>query len=430
MTDATPSGDPAPEEARGAEETRGAEHRTPLKKVLRVLVGTEHVVVRAAADLAAVAALVTFAVHLLGGGGPGPATLEASFLDAKVRSGVLLAQYVGETQPINADYLPQSTSTAGGTRADISMVAFTPTDTTAAGAIPAGPAGTVAISNPEQEREEAEKLAREAKLKQTKAQSEEEKQQEEAQKKEPKANDEKGNEETRGEAPTTEKEHQRLQNADELRQQAKTESEDAHLKASEAKKIEHEEAHPASSAPPSLPPTPLYRQGDAEVAVGTSPAQDEVEAVISESKVSLPDRCRHSCAISPAIDKALSEYATNSDEAARQLASIFHDSRQGVFEHKREPLGVTVNYEIDFVGYQGHLLALVWSLCSASTGRPLPREWWRNIVAEQIEPASNKAKIPGNFWAPVPPTRGHYYFRLRVFDRGSEVAYVRTPEFR
>jgi hypothetical protein len=91
---------------------------------------------------------------------------------------------------------------------------------------------------------------------------------------------------------------------------------------------------------------------------------------------------------------------------------------------------VTVNYRIDFVGYEGHLLALAWSLCSASTGRPLPREWWRNIVAEQIKPASNKAKIPGSFWAPVPPTRGHYYFLLRVFDRGSEVAYVRTPEFR
>jgi hypothetical protein len=146
--------------------------------------------------------------------------------------------------------------------------------------------------------------------------------------------------------------------------------------------------------------------------------------------VALPDRCRHSCAISSAIAKTLSEYAANSDQAARQLASIFRDSRQGVFDHKRQPLGVTVNYAVDFAGYQGRLLIVSWSLCSAATGRPLPREWWRNLVAEQIKPTSNKAKILGSFWAPVPLARGHYYFRLRVFDRGSEVAYVRTPEFR
>lgn len=423
MTDATPASDPAPDEA------HTAKPRTLLQKVLRVLVGTEHVLARAAANLAAVTALVAFALHQLGGGGaPGPATLEASFLEATVRPGVLLEQYEGETQPVNADYLLQATPTARSTRAHLSMVAFTPTDTTATSATPIGPAAAV-LSNPEQERKESEKLAQEAKLKQAKAHGEEEKQKEEAQTKEPKAN-EKGNEGTPGESHTTEKEHERLQNADELRKQAKIESEDAHLKASEAKKIEHEEAHPASSVPPPLPPTPLHREGDAEVAVGTSPPQSEVETVVSESKVQLPNRCRQSCAISPAIDKALSEYATNSDEAARQLASIFHDSRQGVFDHKREPLGVTVNYTIDFAGYEGHLLALAWSLCSASTGRPLPREWWRNIVAEQIKPASSKAKILGSFWAPVPPTRGHYYFRLRVFDRGSEVAYVKTPEFR
>jgi hypothetical protein len=422
MTDPTPASDPTPEETT-------AKPRTLLQKVLRVLVGTEHVLARAAANLAAVTALVAFAVHQLSGGGPGPATLEASFVEAKVQPGVLLEQYEGESQPVNAAYLPQATPTIRSTRARISLVAFTSTDTTTSSATSVGPAAAV-LSNPEQEREEAEKLAQEAKLKQARAHSEEEKQKEEAQTKEPKTHDEKGTKGTPSGTQTTEKEHERLQNVDGLRKQAKIESEDAHLKASEATKIEHEEAHPAASVPQPLPPTPLHREGDAEVAVGASPSPGEVETVVSESKVPLPNRCRQSCAISPAIDKALSEYASNSDEAARQLAGIFHDSRQGVFDHKREPLGVTVNYTIDFVGYEGHLLALAWSLCSAATGRPLPREWWRNIVAEQIKPASNKAKIPGSFWAPVPPTPGHYYFRLRVFDGGSAVAYVKTTEFR
>jgi hypothetical protein len=407
-----------------------AKLRTLLQKIRRILVCTENWLVRAAAILAAVTALVAFALHLLGGSGPGPMTLEAKFLEAKVQEGVLLEQYEVESQPVDAGYVPQSTSTVDGARADISMLAFTHVDTTATGGISVGPAVAAPISTPEQEREEAEKLAQEATLKQAKAQSEEEKQREEAQAKAPGANDEKGNEATPGETHTTEKEHQRLQSASDLHQQAKTASEDAHFKASEAGKIEQEEAHPTLSAPQPLAPTPLHRVGGAEVAVGTSAPQGDVETVVSESRVSLPSSCSHSCAISPAIDKALSEYATNSDEAARELASIFHDSRQGVYHHKREPLGVTVNYALDFVGYKGHLLALAWSLCSASTGRPLPREWWRNIVAEQIEPASDKAEIRGSFWAPVPPARGHYYFRMRVFDRSSEAAYATTKRFR
>jgi len=396
--------------------------RTLLQKIRHVLVGTEHVVVRTAANVAAVTALIAFAVHLLDGGGPSPTPREASFLQASVQSGVFLEQFERETQPVDTGYTSKSTATAGGTRADISLVAFRSAETAPSSTTSLGSAAVGAVGNPEQEREEAEKLAQEAKLKQARAQSEADKQQEEAHQKEQHS-------EKAPVAGSTTQEHERLQNVDELRQQAKTESEDAHQKTSEAKKIEQEETHPSSGAPRSLPPTPLHREGDAEVAVGTSAPQRTIAAVVNKSGVPVPDTCLQTCAISPAIDKALSEYAANSDEAARQLASIFHDSRQGVFEHKREPFGVTVSYNIDFVGYEGHLLVLSWSLCSTQTGRPLPREWWRNMLAEQIKPTSNKATTPGIFWAPVPPTRGHFYFRLRVFDGGSEVAHARTKAF-
>jgi hypothetical protein len=51
------------------------------------------------------------------------------------------------------------------------------------------------------------------------------------------------------------------------------------------------------------------------------------------------------------------------------------------------------------------------------------------VIVKQIEPTSDKTKVAGSFWAPIPPRRGDYYFRLRVFYDGSEVAHTKTGQF-
>ena len=47
----------------------------------------------------------------------------------------------------------------------------------------------------------------------------------------------------------------------------------------------------------------------------------------------------------------------------------------------------------------------------------------------QIEPTSQRTSVPGNFWAPIPPSHGDYYFRLRVFYHEAEVARGETEQF-
>jgi hypothetical protein len=437
MTDGSaPPSDPVPEKAPGPaadgepagggtsktdteEQARGFLHRT-----VGVLVGTEKMAARIAGFITSIGVIVG-AIALLSHGSASPAAIEASFLKTSVQQGVLLEQYEEENRPLNADYEPGDDSTGVGVR-EVSLVAFKPATSTPASATAPATAG---FSNPEAEREEAEKLSQEAKLKQAQAQIELEKQKEEARQRQAKAREEKSKEETHVEVRTTEREDERLQNAGHLRQQAETEAENARLKANEAEKVKREEEHPGSAPAQPLPPVPLHREGEADVAVGTSPPRGEVDAVIRQAGVPLPSKCRVSCALSPTIDKALGEYAANSDEAARQVASIFHDSRQGVFGRKREPLGVAVHFSIDLIGYAGQLLVIDWTLCSAQTGRPLPREWLRNVPAEVVRPTSNRLKRPGNFWAPLPPKHGRYYFRLRVFDSSNEVVQTQTQVF-
>jgi hypothetical protein len=224
--------------------------------------------------------------------------------------------------------------------------------------------------------------------------------------------------------------------------------------------------HQSYAAPPLPPPpaTQFHRSGDAKILVGTGAPTSKVDAVLGKAKAILarraaafaradaafgaeqpvfrdvstgepsetlppasrtasnvPATCASTCGLRPTIDQAIADYSANLAEAARAVAAAFSESRDEIFEHKVVPVGVTVNYSLDLVGFAGKRMVLEWTLCSSSTERPLPRTWWRNVIVKQIVPSSNApTRVPGNFWAPIPATRGDYYFRLRVFEGGSE----------
>ncbi|HEX4438250.1 MAG TPA: hypothetical protein VH061_15810 [Solirubrobacteraceae bacterium] len=417
-----PSTTAADGQPRLPEAAAGDRGRGFLGKTLGVLLGTEKIILRVAALIGAIVVIVG-AVALLSHHKAPPEAREASFLEANVQPGVLLEQYEDENSTLEADI--QAAGSSSGVRREASLVAFTTTAaTTPPTAAVVSPA--TGFSSPKAESKEAATLSQEARIKQTQAQDEVEAQKEEARDRQAGAIEEPQTNEPR----TTQRENARLQRAGQLQQQAKTETEDARLKSSEAEKLKQEEEHPNSVPKQPSSPQRLHQAGSAEVAVGTAPSREEVEAVIRKSGVPLPANCGESCAIGPVIGKALSEYAANTDEAAREVASIFHDSRQGVFGHKRQPLGVAVHFSVDLVGYAGRLLLIEWSLCSTQTGRPLPREWLRNVPAEEVRPTIDRLKHSGNFWVPLPPKRGRYYLRLRVFDGGSEVVQTQTHIFR
>jgi hypothetical protein len=131
--------------------------------------------------------------------------------------------------------------------------------------------------------------------------------------------------------------------------------------------------------------------------------------------------------LTPTVDKALADYSSNLAQAARVVAAAFSESRVELYEAKPQPVGVTVDYTIRFVGFEGQLMKLEWTLYKS--GRQLPKTWWRKVVVKQIVPSSEAIDVSGNFWAPVPPQRGDYYFSLRVLDRDSEATHRASDQF-
>jgi hypothetical protein len=224
--------------------------------------------------------------------------------------------------------------------------------------------------------------------------------------------------------------------------------------------------------PPSA--TPFHREGDAKVLIGTGASTSEVDtvlgkvaAILDRAKASpgrqnaafggrdaifsdtstgapidlrvsgaaataaggVPFHCGPTCGLRPTIDQAIADYSTDLAEAARVVAAAFAGSRVGILESRPQPVGVTVDYSVRFLGFAGKRLVLEWTLCSKAAGRPLPRSWWRNVIFKQIVPASDDTRTGGHFWAPVPPAQGDYYFRLRVFEGDSEPTQRGTEAF-
>jgi hypothetical protein len=239
--------------------------------------------------------------------------------------------------------------------------------------------------------------------------------------------------------------------------------------------------YPAFAEPPP-PATSFHKEGEAKVVVGTGAPTSKVNAVLNKVKAllrkrhtrfdesnagfskskatfdeddpvlreistgqplrrlaaaapeeaavanSVPSQCGTGCALRPTIDKAIADYSSNLAEAAREIAAAFTDARVQVYENKPRPVGVTVDYTINFLGFAGQRMILEWTLCEP-TGRPLPKAWWRNVIVKQIVPSNESIKTSGNFWAPIPPKRGNYYFRLRVFDGSSEPTHKNSDPF-
>jgi hypothetical protein len=390
--------------------------------VRRVLCDANKTIVAVGSLLGALAALIT-AIALLVPGNP-PA-LEASFEEANVEPNVLLEQYVdtgeasastgnGHWTPPDSYRLAADTAPAFA-RPAISVLASVSAGSTATSS---SSSTTSSAAQDEAALQEEQKVKEELQLQQAEASKEAAKQQEQAkldEEKKPVGGEPQRAQQAKVEAATAEAK------AAEARAEAG-------LRATEAATVAKEEEHPRFTAPPASS-TPLRLDGKAKVLTGTGAPTSEVEAVIQMAGIEASAVCGSSCPLRPTVERAIADTSPDLEEAAREVAAVFHGSRARVFEHKSQPVGVTVDYAVDFVGYAGKRTVLEWTLCSRRTERPLPREWWRNVIVKQIEPTSDKTKVIGSFWAPIPPRRGDYYFRLRVFYDRSEVAHTKTAQF-
>jgi hypothetical protein len=408
-----------------------------LKRVKRIVCDANKTLVAVGGFVSALAAVIATVVLLLPGGPPSP---EAKIEQASVDPNVLIEQYV-ETGEASASASTGSWSrlrlggdrlavndAAAFARPAVAVLALVSTSSPATGV-----SSSLASSATQDEaaHKEDEQVKQELQQQRAQATKEAETQSEQAKLDEEKALAERnGQPQETGTGEESQAQRAARATAEAAAAEAKAQqaSAEARLTAREAATVKQEEEHPSFTAPPASS-TPLRSVGDAKVLTGTGAPAREVEDVIQMAGVKASAKCGTSCPLRTTVERAIADTSSNLEQAAEEVAAVFRGSRVQDFEHKLQPIGVTVDYGLRLVGYAGKRAFLEWTLCSKRTGRPLPREWWRNVIVKQIEPTSDDAPVTGSFWAPIPPARGDYYFRLRVFYNGLEVADRETGQF-
>jgi hypothetical protein len=143
------------------------------------------------------------------------------------------------------------------------------------------------------------------------------------------------------------------------------------------------------------------------------------EAPVPEAaaaRIVLPRSCQTgSCGATQEIERALT-YDPNPVKAAQAVAAVFKNSRSEIVGKRLYPLGAMVSYMVSLQGFAHKRATLQWSLTGGARKHPLPRPWWHDVVAAQIEPTVNDETISGSFWVPMPPARGSYEVHLSVLD--------------
>jgi hypothetical protein len=119
---------------------------------------------------------------------------------------------------------------------------------------------------------------------------------------------------------------------------------------------------------------------------------------------------------------------------ARRLVKIFRGTRtrRSTSGHgKRQPVGVTVNFNASLSGFNGKRVSVRWSLFNAKSGRRVPHDWLRNQRAVVLKGKAAKHDRSSQFWAPVPKAKGVYFIRVGIYDDEDDTRldYANTPHF-
>jgi hypothetical protein len=149
----------------------------------------------------------------------------------------------------------------------------------------------------------------------------------------------------------------------------------------------------------------------------------------STTRIALSHHCGSSCAAGPMVDKILAD-SSSPAQAAKEVATLFTNSRGRYIDHELHPLGADVEYTLKLTGFVHNDAILEWTLWSQSANRALPHSWWQGVIVKQVKPARYEETISGTFWAPLPPKPGDYVFHLAVYDeQGNRRGSGRTPVF-
>lgn len=457
-------------------------HKRLWDLITNLLGSTKRAIITVGGLAGAVIAIVTVVSMILPKGPTPKPAVEASFPEAKVEPDIVLAQYEYNNQPASSTNASDRGQPQIRYRlaANVSTVtnASTVTSTTEEPGTGTQTTGTETVKETPAEAETKLIKEKEEKAAREKAIEEEERRKREALKEKEAAKKTKEEAEAKEEAKLRVKEEAALR-----REEEAEEKKQVHGKGYGNHQAEASETQ--AGVEPTAPAKSFHKEGAAKVVVGTGAPTQVVDAVLRKARAilrkraarlsqaygrrnasfegnepalgymgvsnlaprapgqaliatsegdgttlanSVPSHCGAGCALAPTVDKALADYSSNLAQAARVVAAAFSESRVELYEAKPQPVGVTVDYTIHFVGYKGQLMKLEWTLYQS--GRPLPKTWWRKVLVKQIVPSGESIGVSGNFWAPVPPQRGHYYFSLRVLDGSAEPTHRTSESFR
>jgi hypothetical protein len=183
--------------------------------------------------------------------------------------------------------------------------------------------------------------------------------------------------------------------------------------------------NPTSTLAIPPPATPFVSVGGVPTREGTgaSPALvHQVAAALSKmhssrrAKLTLPPECESStCPATRSLYEHALAYYPNPVAAAKEVARAFAHSRGEVIDHRFHPIGATVLYTVDLVGFAHQEALLVWSLWARGATAPLRKSWLQHVIASEVEPQREDQTVPGRFWVPVPAQPGEYEVHLAVY---------------
>ena len=117
----------------------------------------------------------------------------------------------------------------------------------------------------------------------------------------------------------------------------------------------------------------------------------------------------------------------STETVARRLEKIFIGTRK----RDGQMVGVTVNFRISMTGFDDGTADIRWSLYSAKSDVPVPRDWLRLRPALSLRGEAPQDSGSDEFWVPIPNVKGPFFVRLGVYDEDNQrLDYADTARFR
>jgi hypothetical protein len=99
---------------------------------------------------------------------------------------------------------------------------------------------------------------------------------------------------------------------------------------------------------------------------------------------------------------------------------------------KREPVGVTVNFNALLTGFDGKRVDVRWSLYTRPAASASRTRGCATRPPLFLKGKADTHKRSDQFWAPIPKAKGPYFIRVSVYDADDDTRldYANTRRFR